>query len=498
MSWRAGGAIASAVVTVASFVLHDATSGRAFAPAPRPQIPVGTELLHRSADSGVDIVRMPPRRPAAPPSGGTPTALQPPAVTPPAVQPPVTPPSTPPVAPPANQPPQPQGRVVKVTVKIGAQPREPQKGWLGVQMDALELPLALTLGLPNANGVLILEAAANSPAGQAGLRFGDIAVGLNGRPVATVNELRQRVSTLSPGTDAELEVWRITGDGGDFLQTLRRLGDSGNAHVMFRLGRLYGIGSGVARDETEAVNWYRKGAAAGNTSAMTAYALALLDGRVAEKDTQEGVRLLRAAADKDNPEAMYRYGVLLVEGTVVAKNATEAMRLFTKAGEAGHLPSMLVLGQMYNGEAADPNKAALWYRRAADLGSSAGMVNLGFMHQLGKGVDKNEITAVGLYRRAAAEGNPSGIHNLAAMLDSGRGVAQKDPEQAAELMMQAIELRYEFSLSQMKTNSRAWSIDFRRALQRRLRDAGVYSGKLDGEMRDTTIAAINAYAERKR
>jgi TPR repeat protein len=391
--------------------------------------------------------------------------------------------------------------VVKLTVKIGAQPKEPQKGWLGVQMDALDLPLALSLGLPNANGAFILEAAANSPAGQAGVRFGDIAVGLNGRPVAQVSELRQRVASMTPGTDAELEVWRVTADGGDFLQTLRRLAEGGNAHVMFRLGRLYAAGSGVARDEAEAVDWYRKGASAGNLNAMTALGVALIEGRGASKDPQEGVRLLRSAADKDNLEAMYRLGVVLADGKVAAKDSAEAMRLFTKAAEAGHVPSMLDLAILYNtaeGPAADPVKAAFWYKRAADLGNSAGMVNLGFMHQQGKGVEKNDITAVALYRRAAAEGNPSGIHNLAAMLDSGRGVARKDPEQAADLILQALEMRNDFSYRQMTQNSRAWSQEFRRELQKKLHDAGVYSGRIDGELRDTTITAINAYINRKR
>ena len=88
--------------------------------------------------------------------------------------------------------------------------------------------------------------------------------------------------------------------------------------------------------------------------------------------------------------------------------------------------------------------------------------------------------------------------NLAAMLDSGRGVARKDPEQAASLILQALDMRNEFTLRQMATNSRAWSQDFRRALQRKLRDAGVYSGKIDGELRDTTVTAIKAYADRKR
>src|SRR6478609_1846016 len=113
MSWRAGGAIASAVVTIASIALHDATPARARAPAVRAQLTADSPLLHRAADTGVDIVRMPQRRPPAQP--GPTTAVQPPAVTPPVALPPATPPATPPVAPPANQPPQSQGRVVKVT-----------------------------------------------------------------------------------------------------------------------------------------------------------------------------------------------------------------------------------------------------------------------------------------------------------------------------------------------------------------------------------------------
>ena len=177
------------------------------------------------------------------------------------------------------------------------------------------------------------------------------------------------------------------------------------------------------------------------------------------------------------------------------------MRLFTKGAEAGYVPAMLDLALLYNtgdGVAADPVKAAAWYKRAADLGSSAGMVNLGFMHQQGRGVERNDITAVALYKKAAAEGNPSGIHNLAAMLDSGRGVANKDPEQAADLILQALEMRNEFTYRQMTQNSRAWSPEFRRTLQKKLQDAGFFSGKIDGELRDATIVAINAYINRKR
>jgi uncharacterized protein len=368
-------------------------------------------------------------------------------------------------------------------------------------MDVLELPLALSLGLSNANGVLVLEAIASGPAAQAGVGLGDIIIGLNGRPVAQVGELRQRLAAMAPGTDADVELWRIAEGGGDFLQTLRRLGEGGNAYVMFRLGRLYANGIGVARDDVEAVRWYRMGASAGNLNATTALALALIEGRGATKDEQEGLRLLRAAAEKDNHEALHRLGVILSQGKLAAKDTAEATRLLTRAAEAGHVSSMLDLAALYNSAeagAGDPVKAAFWYKRAADLGNSAGMVNLGFMHQQGKGVERNDITAVALYRRAAAEGNSTGIHNLAAMLDSGRGVPRKDPEQAAELMLRALEMRNEFSYKQMTQNSRAWSLEFRRALQRKLQTAGVYSGRIDGELRDTTISAINAYVNRTR
>jgi TPR repeat protein len=478
-------------VVIAIFLLGDGPA-RAGGVAPgglATDSRASSALLHRASDFGIDIVRMPPRPNATVPSTGTSASTPPPTAV------------TPPVPPPPNQPPAPQGRLVKLTVRLGAQPREPEKGWLGVQMDVLELPLALSLGLPNANGVLVLEAIASGPAAQAGVGLGDIIIGLNGRPVAQVGELRQRLAAMAPGTDADVELWRIAEGGGDFLQTLRRLGESGNAYVMFRLGRLYANGIGVARDDVEAVRWYRMGASAGNLNATTALALALIEGRGATKDEQEGLRLLRAAAEKDNHEALHRLGVILSQGKLVAKDTAEATRLLTRAAEAGHVPSMLDLAALYNSAeagAGDPVKAAFWYKRAADLGNSAGMVNLGFMHQQGKGVERNDITAVALYRRAAAEGNSTGIHNLAAMLDSGRGVPRKDPEQAAELMLRALEMRNEFSYKQMTQNARAWSLEFRRALQRKLQTAGVYSGRIDGELRDTTISAINAYLNRTR
>ena len=74
----------------------------------------------------------------------------------------------------------------------------------------------------------------------------------------------------------------------------------------------------------------------------------------------------------------------------------------------------------------------------------------------------------------------------------------RDPELAAGLILQALDQRYEFSYQQKKESSRNWSRDFRRALQRRLREAGFYEGPLDGECGETTFSAIDAYVNRRR
>jgi TPR repeat protein len=447
-----------------------------------PTASAAAPLFVAVADAGVDIVRIPPKAPASgpPPSNDT---------------------NPPPLAAPRpDQPVQQLGSFRKFEVKVGGLPGDGQKGWLGVALDSIDLPLALSLGLVNANGAFVAETTPGGPAAQGGLRLGDIIVSANGAPVANVRELRQRVASALPGSELLLEVWRTDVGGGDFMQALRHLADDGNAYIMYRLGAMHASGIGVARDQIEAVRWYRKGAAAGNAQAMTALAQDLLEGRGTPKDPQEGLRWLKTAIDKGNLDAMHTMALTLLDGKLVPKDPQEAARLLTVAAEAGHAPAMVTLGLMYdsaNGVQADPARAVHWYRRAAELGNSGGMVDLGYQYARGRGVEQNDTLAVSWYRRAVAAGNFAGMHNLAVMADGGRGMP-RDPELAASLMLQALEAHYDFSYRQMTQSWRNWSRDTRRALQRRLRDAGFYSGNLDGEFAETTISAIDAYINRRR
>ncbi len=72
------------------------------------------------------------------------------------------------------------------------------RGWLGVYLSPSY----------SGNGARVSRLAAGSPAARAGLRSGDIIVGLNGRDVWNYHDLVDGVSGLSPNSTAELNVLR--------------------------------------------------------------------------------------------------------------------------------------------------------------------------------------------------------------------------------------------------------------------------------------------------
>jgi TPR repeat protein len=78
----------------------------------------------------------------------------------------------------------------------------------------------------------------------------------------------------------------------------------------------------------------------------------------------------------------------------------------------------------------------------------------------------------------------------------GRGVA-KDETEAARWVFSAIQNGDDTATKEMTSNALAWSAGFRAELQRRLRDAGTYSGPSDGDFGPATTRAIADLAARK-
>ena len=68
--------------------------------------------------------------------------------------------------------------------------------------------MAKQLGLPKAQGVVIAQVEAGSPAAQAGLQAGDVVTKINGSAVENVRDFARYIGESKPGTQLQLEFWR--------------------------------------------------------------------------------------------------------------------------------------------------------------------------------------------------------------------------------------------------------------------------------------------------
>jgi len=73
------------------------------------------------------------------------------------------------------------------------------RGLIGAQGEDLSVAEATKLSLGKAGGVRLVVVSDEMPAAKAGLKVGDIVVGLNGKPVENWNEMRLEISRRRPG-----------------------------------------------------------------------------------------------------------------------------------------------------------------------------------------------------------------------------------------------------------------------------------------------------------
>ncbi|HET7492436.1 MAG TPA: Do family serine endopeptidase [Bradyrhizobium sp.] len=80
------------------------------------------------------------------------------------------------------------------------------RGWIGVQIQPVTSDIADSLGLKKAEGALVAEPQANSPAAKAGIESGDVITKVNGETVKDARELARTIGGLAPGTAVKLNV----------------------------------------------------------------------------------------------------------------------------------------------------------------------------------------------------------------------------------------------------------------------------------------------------
>ena len=82
------------------------------------------------------------------------------------------------------------------------------RGWLGVQIQPVTAGIADSLGLKKAEGALVDEPQADSPAAKAGVQAGDVITAVNGTPVKDARELARTIGMMAPNSTVKLDITR--------------------------------------------------------------------------------------------------------------------------------------------------------------------------------------------------------------------------------------------------------------------------------------------------
>jgi serine protease Do len=79
---------------------------------------------------------------------------------------------------------------------------------LGVKVQGIDADLAASLKLPDTRGAIISNVDPGSAAARAGLKQGDVIVGVNGEKLADNNELRNKIASTKPGSTVSIDIIR--------------------------------------------------------------------------------------------------------------------------------------------------------------------------------------------------------------------------------------------------------------------------------------------------
>ncbi len=199
--------------------------------------------------------------------------------------------------------------------------------------------------------------------------------------------------------------------------------EQGLAAAQNNLGVMYSLGQGVAHDNKEAVNWFRKAAKQGSAAAQNNLGLMYRDEKGVKQNDAEAVAWFRRSAEQDYMWAQNNLGLMYSLGRGVKKNNTEAVKWYRKAAEQGHAAAQFSLGIKFrDGKGVKQNdaEAVAWFRSSAEQGYLPAQRNLGLMYSLGRGValgqmyrdaggvERDYVMAHMLFDIAAAQGDKKG------------------------------------------------------------------------------------------
>ena len=321
-----------------------------------------------------------------------------------------------------------------------------------------------------------------------------------------------------------------------FLE-VRAAAERGNTQAQDYLGFMYISGHGVARDDTQAVMWLRKAAEQGYAPAQHKLGMMYEIGRGVLQDDTQAVAWYRKAAEQKYIAAQYDLGIMYasshyqkrgVDESLPDNGMSEYIQLAKRArsGEKAAIDELTVrtvdksdnLARtilayfadsnresflLRNSAPSDVDQALFAFQPMADLGLSTGqrgmtMLLLSRRNQYSDDTKRGCKYGVALYAnptaiRARYDGYENAVlHVIGCYLQEGTGF-ERDPAKAADILTTLVEQKYKVAID-LTSNLDGMPASLVSAVQRILKQRGLYDGLDDGQPNHQTIAAIRALA----
>jgi uncharacterized protein len=127
------------------------------------------------------------------------------------------------------------------------------------------------------------------------------------------------------------------------LKTALPLAEAGNAKAQSLVGVIHYRGRGVARNDTEAIKWFRQAAEQNDVNAQFYLGVMYDAGHGVPQDGEEATKWYRLAAERGDAQSQYNLGLVFARGETGAQDNVAAHMWFNLA--ASRFPASNVTGR---------------------------------------------------------------------------------------------------------------------------------------------------------
>lgn len=285
------------------------------------------------------------------------------------------------------------------------------KKWLEIAVENGNLEAAGRLGILLLGGTVAKFSKANTRKAYGLLK--DSAAQGDHAATAALEDLEKSMRDWN----ATLDSWTTTmlaceqeslGNGPQAVKLYKEAAEENSLQAMTFLGILYLRGMpGVPKDPNLAVQWFRKGAQAGNKAAQMNLGICYLEGNGVSKNVREAEKWLKLAADQGETGAMFCLADIYREEP---GKYHQAEILYKRVIAAGDIPDKNLtmakcsLGLLYGLQEKFALAVPL-LKEAAQEGDEIAQKMLGDCYFEGCGVPRNVEEAIRWWKQAAANGS---------------------------------------------------------------------------------------------